>query len=478
MATAKTYQPAYSPPLTSRSSPSQFTPTTNNTYSTSATSYAASNFSDAGVGHGWKGQPFTFTSPSPSSHGPSGLRSMPSEGALGSGKKPAKLHKRTGSTPTAQARPDETMPSFSPPVHRPALAFSVTSSPSINQDMFAIPPSPTTSSKKKTVKIKPLLRKLTGEENHSLDLSRSVVDYDDLSISDSVYGTGVRSAVDVPFTSTTRNGFHARSTSGTSQYSIGTTGSKTGGQFVHPMRQTPRTHTPPISHSYQGSVLDSEYSADAVLDQDYTAGETSQYRRVSPHTRAPPLRLHTNSSATRLVGSQSTPSVLSASVRPSPTILNSADNMSPSTNISVDKIFKIRRTDSGSQVDSIQAARDAFNAREREKEIKSEKEEARAAERESRKRLRREEENRRKLQDRRKIKSSRSNAVSVEDLAGKEYSDHRPTVGPATSHHAGSEPQALPGARVSKGTAQGTWIGFIVWLKMRLLKLGRKVSWK
>ena len=95
----------------------------------------------------------------------------------------------------------------------------------------------------------------------SIDLSRSSTEQEGLGIylnldrdrrpSDSLTG--------VPFRRTP-SGLHNRSTSGTSQFSTGTTssGSRRGSQYVHPLRPTPRAYTPPLSQSYQTSGNESE----------------------------------------------------------------------------------------------------------------------------------------------------------------------------------------------------------------------------
>jgi hypothetical protein len=114
---------------------------------------------------------------------------------------------------------------------------------------------------KSRAKVKPILKKLTQSEKNSLDLDRPAAEQDGgLGIYD--IGSGSRSSHDVVFTHTGgRRGYHARSTSGTSQFSTTTTGSgHRTGSFVHPFQQTPRPYTPPIAASYQTSLRESEHS--------------------------------------------------------------------------------------------------------------------------------------------------------------------------------------------------------------------------
>lgn len=99
---------------------------------------------------------------------------------------------------------------------------------------------------------------------------------------------------------------HARSPSGASHASVGTTGSGTGsgrGGFVHPFQQTPRTATPPLL-SYAGSMasIDAagggsgagrDYSPTITENEDdeydYQAGKTHPYALSQSSLRRPSL---------------------------------------------------------------------------------------------------------------------------------------------------------------------------------------------
>ncbi|KAL5888915.1 hypothetical protein ACKVWC_004170 [Pyricularia oryzae] len=142
--------------------------------------------------------------------------------------------------------------------------------------------------------VKPILKKLqSGSEKNSLDLDRG---WEDQQHNWNDYPAS-RSARDVSFTTP---GFmesgdvgslnsgpslggkvvdvgrpkfqHARSPSGASHASVGTTGSGTGpgrGGFVHPFQQTPRTATPPLL-SYAGSMASIDAGAGGGCGRDYS----------------------------------------------------------------------------------------------------------------------------------------------------------------------------------------------------------------
>jgi hypothetical protein len=446
--TAQSHQyQSFSPKCSERSTPSQLS--------------GSSNLLDASVNPRW-GQVDAFSSPSSPGSGAARLKSLTGDGGEADEKirtRGGKLHRRVASDSTFQRS------------HQRNLSFP--------SDNYTPPLSPSAESKRTTPSIKPLLKKLTNtEESNSLDLSRSAVDQEGLGIYALDYTAPNRSAADVSFTSTAkRGGYHARSTSGTSVYSNLTASSRPGGQYVHPMRQTPRPYTPPNAQSYNNSILDSEHSGEGYEDEDQIRRiiRDASYRpHKTPHANTPPLRLQTNLSATRLVhGSQTNLATSSPSVRANGDVRNSPDIMTPTSQKSG---FKIRKTDPIMQAESIHAAREAFNAKEREKELKAEKEEMRATVRETRKKER-EQERRQKAEatSEAKIKRSMPSSEKPEGLIGQEYANLGPgEILPST--RPGPRPQRRNTSTSAKGNVQSVWVGFMVWLKLRFIKLGRKMG--
>ena len=262
---------------------------------------------------------------------------------------------------------------------------------------------------KSRTKVKPILRKLTQSEKNSLDLDRPAAEQDGLGIYD--YGTGSRSSHDINFTTgmgMVRRGYHNRSTSGTSQFSIATTGSgQRTGSFVHPFQQTPRPYTPPLAASYQNSLRESEHSNSPVVTEDddptnvlhafrsasnlsnhrnpsLTAGANTTSSPVVSSSLAQPLRVQTkqSSSSRRALATSHTNLSLHTHDLTSPA---DTPTMSPASAIrtSMDKGFRIRsrsEVDSRSRSETIQEARRKFREKEQAKEEKAAREEIKALE--------------------------------------------------------------------------------------------------
>ncbi|KAI9783182.1 MAG: hypothetical protein M1816_001472 [Peltula sp. TS41687] len=347
-------------------------------------------------------------------------------------------------------------------------------------------------SKTKT-KIKPFLRKLTAQDEvPSLDLSRSATDYDGLGI----YGSDGRSAsrsaaADVYLVTGGRRGIsHHRSTSATSQFSIATTGSA-GRQYVHPMRQTPRPFTPPISQSHTTSLLGSEVSGegtDALVNEEerlrQMIRDASQQRGAifdAPHPPSSPLRVDTGTSVTRLMAdSQTNLSATPSSYhRPRADTISPAGTTSPTSRSSIDMNFKLRRgqsPDPASRAASIQAMRQAFSEREAAKADKADREEFRKVQRTQKR-----EERQRRHSEAKSMRSEKTTTFNEKHggSLGMAYS----TVPPRTSDgDAGNHPDAGSFSRKrtnvseSKGSVKSNWVEFVVWLRTRLLKLRRMMT--
>jgi hypothetical protein len=416
----------------------------------------------------------------------------------------SKLHKRifpTSSTPTTAS--GHTLSQYDSSLASPAVGYTTTTT----SDMHASN-SPSSTPKSKA-KMKPLLRRFTPRENNSLDLSRSTTEHEGLGIYASD-AAGSRSAADVTFSTTGKRGaaYHARSTSGASQYSTATTGSnpnpRPGAQYVHPKRQTPRPYTPPITQSYTNSLLDSEHSGEGtgigtdVDDGEYVREHLRQARIRAERSHSlsqqqamqqpiqPPLRIMTTTgSATRLVyGSQQNLPGTPTSFRPRADTMSPVGTISPISRTSMENVFKFRsKDDSASFSEKLDVEREAFQRKQGAKARKAEKEALKAAEREILEREKREEQAVRKLvareeRVRRKSESKekakgRSGSTVEADVISQEYSKLGSLP---SSRGAGSKGNPRRGSTggASQGGFRNRWTAFMVWLRFRIFKLGRK----
>lgn len=300
---------------------------------------------------------------------------------------------------------------------------------------------------KPKVHIKPILRKMSRDDapSTSIDLSRSSTEQEGLGI----YLNYERERGGSVTYKRTPSGLHNRSTSGTSQFSTGSgsSGGKPGSQYVHPMRQTPRAYTPPLGQSYQESSNDSD-DLDETPEEE-PIGVQESYN--SNHAR-PRLSLQIqDDSLTRL------PSISQTNVTSRPSFGYSRDldsTTSPMSRTSLDFVFRSRTrtsTDPISRAATVQAARQAFEDKEAEKNRRLEKQQIKAEERGSRRRLKR-----------RTSEGPESPVVqSSEDISEK---PRRSTV------HASEEPHAS-----WKSQSKSTWVLFMTWLRTRIFKLKRKI---
>ncbi|KAK2745203.1 hypothetical protein FQN55_006328 [Onygenales sp. PD_40] len=306
-------------------------------------------------------------------------------------------------------------------------------------------------------------------QSNSIDLDRSALENEGLGIytnleRDRRYGDNATSR---------RNGSgsHHRSTSGTSQFSSATSASlhKPGGQYVHPKRQTPRPYTPPISHSYQNSVIGSEYS-DAGKFSTELNDATSVHQDLfppaslgsNPETRHP--YLIQSSSLTNIPSSASHNHTLES--------VSILETVSPISRSSLDFSFRSRtrtNTDPPDRVAAVQAARQAFEDKEAAKARKLEKQNMKAQDRQ----LRRME---------RKEPHVGSKSSSPEAGLNEKTSPQEGTRFGRRSFNEKSDsdsPRASTNKRKPSHTIENpksAWVLFITWLRTKLFKIGRKLK--
>lgn len=337
------------------------------------------------------------------------IKSSPSHGALAAARAShAKIHRRG----TSVASP--TSPTFVPDYLLQTSSSTVPAS--AHADPYASPER--NSSSKGKVKIKPLLRKFTSQENVMIDLSRSAAENEGLGIYSS-------SEISVP---DSRRGYHNRTTSGASELSTNTTSSnRFRTQYVHPMRQTPRSYTPPIAGSYKTSF---ESEAPTVT----TTGEApffdSQSRQPSSNTpssyaplpstrRPPPLHVRSGSISRLTSSSQTNLPGTPSSLRFNTDTITPSEMVSPTTRTSLESAFRMRSrsntantiNDPTAQAATVQQLRRQFQEKEAAKELKYQAAEARAQEKEA-KRQEKREEGERRTSEKKERKRARSNAAS------------------------------------------------------------------
>ncbi len=356
---------------------------------------------------------------------------------------------------------------------------------------------PSSSSKPKSSKLKPVLRKFTQNEKNSLDLNRPAIEQG-LGVYASDFGTGSRSVHDVTFHSP-RRGYHNRSTSGTSQFSTATAGSgHRAGSFVHPFQQTPRPYTPPLAPSYTGSLMGSEYSRDSPV---FTEDE-EQSRHYPPIRNAsslsnnsnilnanatqPSLRIQTKpNSSSRLVHGTSHTNIHSSLTDLSSDIVSPADTMSPASAIrsSMDKSYRMRsnsQVDTRSRAESIREARRKFEEKELAKEQKAHLAEVKALEKQNLREARQIEKGQRKssfsdtMTRSKRSKSDLTVQEKGDTFLGRDYNSV-PVLSPPVTTEDNFEPprRSRTGASTTKMKTRSAWTQFMLWLRTRFLRMSK-----
>ncbi|KAL2003389.1 hypothetical protein VTN02DRAFT_4035 [Thermoascus thermophilus] len=343
------------------------------------------------------------------------------------------------------------------------------------------------------VHIKPLLRKMSSRDDSpstSIDLSRPAIEHEGLGIYVNLERDrrqGGPSTKGAPHRSV--SGLHHRSTSGTSQFSAATTStvSKPGSQYVHPMRQIPRPHTPPLGQSYQNSMAGSEDSTERTrLSSDADSLERSNSEdsdRFTPEipTHGPRLSLHVRDSSfagfpepsqTNITGKASA----MGHAMDSTSIL---ETISPLSRSSLDFTFRSKtraNTDPLSRAATVQAARQAFEEKEAAKTRKFEKQQMKAQERELRRREKKQQQKAHNDHPTYVTASGRDVTEKPNLPDGLDYS-FLPDSTLGDYHQSRTMPllSSQSKSRSWRSSFRNTWMLFLTWLRTRLFKLGRKV---
>ena len=367
------------------------------------------------------------------------LRTSTSQGALSAARTAAghgKLHKRGNSASSTTTSQMTTFPEFDP-TYSPVGGSQSSAAAAVEYRDHLDPPTLVPTSTK--IKIKPLLRKLSTQGKTSIDLNRSAAENEGLGIYTSsnisaikrggsyiVYDAGNRSRQ-----------IHAGTGSENSRMSTTSSSNhnRPGTQYVHPMRQTPRPYTPPVTHSYEIPSTGSDTSGikathipeegsgyyRADIHHISNSGTSSTFTPVSSSRRTPPpLHVRTYSSASRLANnSQTNLPGTPSSLRHHTDSFSQPDPMPLTTRSSFDSNFRRGRsrtntsttTDPAAQIAAVQALRAEFDAKEAAKNLKYQEAELKAQEKEARKREKQDETLRRKSEAQER-KRARSNPMS------------------------------------------------------------------
>ncbi|KAL5120393.1 hypothetical protein ACEQ8H_001683 [Pleosporales sp. CAS-2024a] len=420
----------------------------------------------------------------------------------------ARLHKRAHSASSMSM----TSPPC-PPRHSGSFAFSRSETPRTTyEEPWTEPQRPMpAAAPSHPLKIKPYLRKLSSkEQSHGLDLSRPAAENEGLAglgIAEYRGGAGgagggggvggggySRSITDITFAPVNSRNRHARSTSNTSQFSTSSGGLQRPTPLP-PIRHAPQAYlSSPMSASLPPSILDSDKEADDIMSDDdfrlrqnaYDPSRCSASLSSAPGTS---LRIHTNNSSTRLAASysQSSVSLTSPTIVPErsrgDTLMSLDTPTSPSSRTSFDHATRFIRggrdspIDAASRAASIRAAREKFEADQRAKEAKYEKEAHKAAEREARKQQKKDEQ-RSETHDRRRMDALVDEKASRPSVGGRQYSDHRRAHSNSLPNYVTSvdrEKQSDGAVPIvtKRRKAKGRWLRFVTWFKTRLLRMRR-----
>jgi hypothetical protein len=355
-------------------------------------------------------------------------------------------------------------------------------------------------------KIKPYFRKMSLRDDDfdqgRLDLSRPSAE------NESLNGLGLcddpppfsPTASEVSFIPSTRRKMpHTRATSNPASLPVAAQGPLRPTQPFAPLREAPRSFTPPATLD-QPDTSDSEAEESVgvltsdIRQLDYEPWKPRRSVSISSNPAITPLsQTFSGGSLTKLTSASQS----NLSIRSQPSFdhvksgrshrhgAKSGDySTTPSTRTSIDKAFSfIARTsepeDAASRAAAIRAARRAFEEREAAKERKYEKEENKRRNTV----IKKEHRKMRKPELRMSMTSNGSNSIVFEEkaVAGTDYEHQNPAHHlslPIQGAHSGAAPTVPLSPPVPSKTkqAKGGWNRCLAWTRTRLLNCGGKSS--
>ena len=347
-----------------------------------------------------------------------------------------------------------------------------TAPPRIHTESYATSASKNTSKAK--VKIKPLLRKMSSQNQNAVNLSRSAAENEGLGIyTSSDLGDSRTTSSDAGFVG--GRGYHQRAISGASHVSTNTTS-----QYVHPLKQTPRPYTPPLPGSFSNSLDSSSTGGVPVTGRDLHHFESNaQHDSVSspyaplpsPRRTRPPLHIRTTSAPRFTSSSQTNLPDTPSSLRQQTENSQVSASMTPSGRTSFESAFRKRSRANTLDNPEIKAARIAqarheFRLREDMKDRKLEE----RKEKEARKQQRRDESRARKR--------AQSNAASEKSTLRGFGAQGEPVYNASVAGGSFTRPEVRPRTTATGAgkKARNQWILFWIWFRTLLLKLKRKTG--
>ncbi|CEJ89140.1 hypothetical protein VHEMI05001 [[Torrubiella] hemipterigena] len=293
---------------------------------------------------------------------------------------------------------------------------------------------------------------------------------------------------------------HQRSPSGNSHASAATSSTNgRNGSFVHPFQQTPRTATPPLSYANSVASLDTgnvtrEY---ASLDEErgterrvYSSASTSKPMYATSSLGRSSLSEQRSASVSEGPQTMKHPLALRSSSTPP----SSASPMSPlrtSLDLSGFRLRSRSELDAATQQEQVREARRKFEAKERAKEEKYARQQLRKKERASNKDSRRHSRLRKDSAGGASVSSNgdivpavsrkstssnvirRSGSREKMQFASHDY-DAVVTDDEPTNAIEDVQFQTPKRRKTAKRATTGAWTAFMLWFRVRMLKVGRR----
>ncbi|KAL8939469.1 MAG: hypothetical protein Q9216_003336 [Gyalolechia sp. 2 TL-2023] len=416
------------------------------------------------------------------------IKSSPSHGALAAARSAphqGKVQGRGRSASEATSPATSLFTSSHTSLYAPP---SIDTAPTAYAKIYPMAP-PKTYSKTKE-KIKPLLRKMSSQDQNTVDLSKSAAEHEGMGIFTS-------STVGDPSENTSHGerGYHNRTVSGNSHMSNVTSSCHHGygTHYIHPMRQTPKPYSLPIAGSFANS-LDSGSSTgtpSAVHSDHIHLDQSTQHINTHPtpyaplpssHRVRPPLHVHTGSGPRLTNSSQTNLPITPSSLRQKSENPETSIAMA-STRTSFDSMFRKRSRANTNEDPVVRAAqvavlRKEFDERERMKDETRREQEARKALKEAKRQQKRDESQQRKSES----QARKSNAMS-EKSAQRAFQAQQETMSRQTTGGEGTRrrPQTRGSTKTAGGAGKAVmnkWQLFVFWFKTLLLRLKRMLTGK
>ena len=427
------------------------------------------------------------------------IKSSPSHGALAAARSASRQTRSHRRGHSASETTTPITPTFTSPFAPPRQTYDMNAPPTLPLNSYSMPPPATTSRTK--VKIKPLLRKLSSPDQKTIDLSRSAAENEGLGIYTSSGISDSRMASsELEYSG---RGCHNRTTSGTSHIPTATTSShhKHNAQYIHPMRQTPRPHTPPLPSSFANSlesgtstggappVIPHELIHSGQQPQNFSAANPTPYGPLpSPRLMQPPLHIRTGSAPRLASTSQTNLPGTPSSLRKQTIDSNSeVPAMPASARTSFESMFRKRSRantieDPVARAAQVAILRKEFDEKERVKDELRREQEAKKAQRDAKRQAKRDESEQRKSESRAR-KRAQSNTMS-EKSATRAYHNQQEITGVQASVGGTTIPRGNGFQAKGRGTVPGVagkavtsrWQLFVFWLKTTWLKMKKKVG--